>query len=223
MEKSASSTPFIHGNNALLKVFMDNLKQRIALKKGEQFLPQLQDTMICLIKSGRVKVALSNEEGEDKLMWFLNENCIISTFSKCFHQEIVALEATEVLLIDKAVFFDFIRSDQQYLDIFLNQIYRKYEYCIDSLLIQSKINSKMKVYTLLQQLGKLYGTVQPDNSQYIKSFLTRNKMSSITGVHRSNIIKYLTELEHLDIIEKNGKVIIIKKPQLLEELIASEN
>ncbi|MBP1762284.1 MAG: putative transcriptional regulator, Crp/Fnr family [Firmicutes bacterium] len=222
MEKSASSTPFIHGNNALLKVFMENLKQSIMLKKGEQFLPQLYDTMICLIKKGRVKVALSNEEGEDKLMWFLNENCIISTFSKCFFQEIVALEATEVLLIDKVVFFDFIRSDQQYLDIFLNQIYRRYEYCIDSLLIQNKINSKMKVYTLLQQLGKLYGTVQPDNSQYIKSFLTRNEMSSITGVHRSNIIKYLTELERLDVIEKSGKVIIIKKPQLLDELIKAE-
>lgn len=222
MEKSASSTPFIHGNQALLKVFTDNLKHCVVLKKGEQFLPQLYDTMICLIKKGRVKVALSNEEGEDKLMWFLNENCIISTFSKCFYQEIAALEVTEVLLIDKAVFFDFIRSDQQYLDIFLNQIYRRYEYCIDSLLIQNKINSKMKVYTLLQQLGKLYGTVQPDNSQYIKSFLTRNEMSSITGVHRSNIIKYLTELEHLDVIEKSGKVIIIKKPQLLDELIKAE-
>ena len=75
---------------------------------------------------------------------------------------------------------------------------------------------------MLQQLGKLYGTVQPDNSQYIKSFLTRNEMSSITGVHRSNIIKYLTELERLDVIEKSGKVIIIKKPQLLDELIKAE-
>jgi len=222
MEKHTKSTPFLHGNKVLLKIFMDNLKHSITLKKGEPFLPQLHDAMIGFIKKGRVKVDLSNEEGEDKLMWFLNENCIISTFSKCFYQEMVALEATEVLLIDKTVFFDFIRTDQQYLDIFLNQIYRRYEYCIDSLLIQNKINSKIKVYTLIQQLGKLYGTVQADNSRLIENFLTRKEMSSITGVHRSNIIKYLTELEHLDIIEKKGKFIIIKQPQLLDELINAE-
>ena len=219
METSAQNSPFIHGNILLLGFFTEKLQRRILLTKGDLFYPQTIDTTVGFIRKGRLKVSLSNEDGDDRLMWFLNENCIISCFRKCFHQEAVALEDTEILIIRKDDFFDAIRSDSKYLEFFLDQLYLKYTYCIETLLIQDKINSKMKIYTLLQQLGKLYGTVQTDNSIHIKNFLTRKDMSSITGIHRSNIIKYISELEHLDIIEKGNHLIIIKQPQLLDKLI----
>lgn len=224
MESFTRKGPFIYGNEeAFLQIFMENLQQSILLEKGEIFLPYNNETMIGFIKKGVLKVSLANEEGEERLMWFLEENCIISTFSNSFSQKTIALKQTEILLMDKEIFFDGILTNRRYLELFMNQIYQKYEYCIDNLLVQDKKTSKMKVYTLIQQLGKSDGTIQPDKSIYVKNFLTRSDMSSITGVHRSNIIKYITELEQIGIINKQKKAIVIKQPQLLNMLIQTED
>jgi len=48
-------------------------------------------------------------------------------------------------------------------------------------------------------------------------------MASITGVHRSNIIKYITELERMGIISKQKNAVIIKEPLLLDKLIELED
>ncbi|MEL7566572.1 MAG: Crp/Fnr family transcriptional regulator [Dehalobacterium sp.] len=224
MESFTRKGPFIYSHEeTFLPIFTDNLHQCILLRKGEIFLPYINETMIGYIKKGILKVTLSNDEGEERLMWFLEENCIISTFSKLFSQKTIALKPTEILLMNRERFFDIISTNRRFFDLFISQIYQKYEYCIDNLLVQDKKTSKIKVYTLLQQLGKLYGTIQPDKSIYVKNFLTRSEMSSITGVHRSNIIKYITELEQMGIIDKEKKAIVIKQPQLLDTLIQTND
>ncbi|WP_207649522.1 Crp/Fnr family transcriptional regulator [Desulfitobacterium chlororespirans] len=168
---------------------------------------------------GRLKIGLSNEEGENRLMWFLNQGCVISCFRDLFYQEAVATERTEIVFIKKEFFFRFIRSNQDNLDFFLDQLYKKYQYCINILLTEHKSTSKVRVYKLIHQLGKNYGQIQSDQSILVKNFLTRMDMASITGVHRSNIIKYLSELENMAIIKKEKQFIIIKQPQTLEKLI----
>jgi len=121
-------------------------------------------------------------------------------------------------MMNKDVFIESMLSDRSYFDLFLEQLYIKMQYFTDTLLMQEKNTSKIKIYTLLQQLGKSYGVVQSDKSIYIKNFLTRTDMASITGVHRSNVIRYIGELEKMDIIRKEKKDIIIKQPQMLEHL-----
>lgn len=223
MEKGiCDNTPFINPNMSILDYFTEHSKSNVTLKKGGLFFPQSFDSMVGLLKEGRLKIELSNEEGENRLMWFLEKGCIIACFNKTFYQEAIALEKTEILLITKDTFFKLLHTNQEYLEFFIDQLYKKYTYCINSLITEGKDISKVRVYKLIQQLGKNYGIIQSDNSIHVQNFLTRKDMASITGVHRSNIIKYLTELEHLDIIKKEKQFIIIKQPQLLEELINTE-
>lgn len=213
--------PFILPNKSILDYFVKNSKRNILLLKSQSYCPKTFETMVGLIKDGRLKIELSNEEGETRLMWFLEKGCILSCFTKNFYQKATALETTEILLISKDDFFKLVKSDQDYFDFFLNQIYKKFEYCADSLIMQGKEISQVRVYKLIQELGKLYGKIQSDDSIYIKNFCTKNDLASIVGIHRSNFTKYLSDLEHMDIIKKEKHCIIIKQPKLLEELINS--
>jgi len=221
-ERFSKANPFIQGNKTISKLFTENAHHCILLQKGAGFCPDTNDPMIGYIKRGILKLSIANEDGEEKLIWFLDENSVISSFRKCFYKEAVAIKPTEILIIKKDIFIDFMMKDRQCLDYYLEQLYTKIEYCMDILLIQDKKSSKSKVYTLLQQLAKAYGTILTDNGVYIKKILTGTEMSSITGVHRSNIARYISELEHMNIVKREKNSIILRKPQLLDKLIEAE-
>ncbi|MBP2639198.1 MAG: hypothetical protein H6Q66_149 [Firmicutes bacterium] len=218
----SKANPFIRGNKAIAKVFTENAHHHVLLQKGAGFCPDTNDPMIGYITRGILKISIANADGEEKLIWFLDENSVISSFRKCFYKEAVAIKPTEILIIKKDIFIDFMMKDRQCLDYYLEQLYTKIEYCMDTLLIQDKKSSKSKVYTLLQQLAKAYGTNLTDNEVYIKKILTGTEMSSITGVHRSNIARYISELEHMNIVKREKNSIILRKPQLLDKLIEAE-
>lgn len=218
------NNPFLGKENrkAFLPIFTDYSEKTINLHKGEKFFPYFCINMIGFISKGLLKVSMSNEDGEERLMWFLEKNCILNCNSK-FLQTTTALEPTEIILLDKEILFDKILANKELFYLFLDQLYQKFEYSLQQVLTENKKSSKVKLYTLIQQLAKIHGTVQPDKSIFCKTVITRRDMASITGVHRSNIIKYITELERMGIICKQKNAIIIKEPLLLDKLIELED
>ena len=84
-------------------------------------------------------------------------------------------------------------------------------------------NAKFKVYSFLLHLACRYGTPPPDAQPgvIIENILSRRDISSITGVHRTNIIKFLADLERLELIERLPSAIHIKDLPALEQLVRS--
>ncbi|MBP2641424.1 MAG: transcriptional regulator, Crp/Fnr family [Firmicutes bacterium] len=211
--------PFMQANKTLLKIFKEKPLKRITLPKGGVLMPDDNQSLIGYIEEGMLKITIVSEEGKERLLWVLGDNSLVVFFQNRIYKETVALKETKIIMMDKNTFIESMLTDRSYFDLFLEQLYSKMQYCTDTLLMQDKNTSKIKIYTLLQQLGKSYGVVRADQSIFIKNFLTRTDMASITGVHRSNIIRYIGELEKMDIIKKEKKDIIIKQPQMLEQLI----
>lgn len=212
--------PFITANRALLDLFQKKPLKHVVLQKGEVLYPDNNQSLIGYVVEGILKIVVLDEEGDEKVLWFLGEGSLIVCFPQnTVYREAVAAKTTKIIMMDKDDFLDAMLADRMYFDFFLEQNYIKMQYFTDSFLSYEKNTSKIKIYTLLQQLGKSYGSMQLDGSVYIRNFLSRSDMASITGIHRSNIIRYIGELEKMNIIRKEKKDIIILQPQRLEQLI----
>jgi len=212
--------PFINGEGIKLQKFFENqCAKKVIFKKGESV--KLYSDMYALVNKGLIKIYMTNFSGNEKLMWFLKEltlipNHLLYTFDK----RIVAEENSEVLYVEKEQFLNFILSSQNNLDIILQQFYKRYALCIQEILNESSYSSKTKVYKFIIQLVEILGKKDEQGQIIIENLPSRKDIASIVGTHRSNVTRYITELEKLAILEKRKGAIIVKDLDGLKKMIA---
>lgn len=214
--------PFMSGDSLWKDVFKELPYEIVLLNKGDIYYPDQYESQIALLTHGLMKVFLSDAYGEERFMWIIEPFSLIQwNHYHNFSHSLIAIEGISLYLVDKTLFMDKVRLSSNLLDAYIYHIYQKYTYCVEKLIVTDTHNSQFKVYSFLLHLAYRYGTEQQSGGIIIENIITRQDISSITGVHRVNIIKYLRQLEDLNIIEKDRKRIYIKNIAALENLIKS--
>lgn len=214
--------PFMSGDSLWKEVFEEFPYETLLLNKGDIYRPDEHENQIALLVTGLMKVFLSDAYGEERFMWIIEPFSLIQwNHYHNFSHSLIAIEHTSLYLVDKNLFTAKVRLSANLFDAYIHSIYQKYTYCVEKLIVTDIHNSQFKVYSFLLHLAYRYGTEQKSGEIIIENIITRQDISSITGVHRVNIIKYLHQLEDLKIIEKDRKRIHIKNVTALENLIKS--
>ena len=214
--------PFMSGNSIWEKFFLEWPHQTIILNKGDIYFPDEHKDYVAVITEGLLKVFLSDSYGEERFMWLVEPYSLIHWNDRDdFTHNLVAIKKTKLYLMKRQIFMNQVRSSSILFEEYIKSIYQKYTYCIEKLIVSDTHNSQFKVYSFLLHLASRYGTTPNNGGIKIENIITRQDISSITGVHRVNIIKYLGQLEELNIIEKDRKSIYIKDVHALQQLIES--
>lgn len=214
--------PFMSGDSLWEDIFAELSYEPLLLKKGTIYHPDEHEQQIALLTKGLMKVFLSDAYGEERFMWIIEPYSLIQwNAHHNFSHELIAIQPTTLYLTNRTAFLDKVRSSADLFDAYIRNIYLKYTYCIEKLIVTDVHNSQFKVYSFLLHLAYRYGKTQASGEIIVENILTRQDISSITGVHRVNIIKYLSHLEELDIIRKNRSYICIQDISALEQLVRS--
>jgi CRP-like cAMP-binding protein len=129
-----------------------------------------------------------------------------------FPVNVIAVQDTELLMIEKSDFLKLLKENEQLLTNFLDMISNRSQFLSDKIkfLNFKTIKSKLAQYILeLAMNGKK--EIRLDRSQ--------NDLADYFGVARPSVGRALGELEELGLIETNGKNIKVLKQQELAELI----
>lgn len=214
--------PFMAGDGIWEDFFLKSPHQTLFLNKGDIYYPNKYKNYVAVVADGLLKVFLSDAYGEERFMWIIEPWSLIQWREHHnFSHSLVAIKRTKLYLMERQQFMVQIRSSETLFEEYIRSIYQKYTYCVEKLIVTDTHNSQFKVYSFLLHLAHRYGIKQSEGGIKIENIITRQDISSITGVHRVNIIKYLTHLEELNIIEKDRKSIYIKDIPALKQLVDS--
>ena len=215
--------PFMQGNALWRPVFSSLPHDVLFLKKGTVYWPIEHPDKVALLDKGLLKVFIADASGEERFMWIVEQNTLIHYNNHEFTHSLAAIQDSKLLLADRQLFTTAVRQDDALFEAYIQSIYQKYIYCIEKLVVNDVHNAKFKVYSFLLHLAYRYGTPPPAGRSgvIIENILSRRDISSITGAHRTNIIKFLADLEKLELIERLPSAIYIKDLPALEQLVRS--
>ena len=103
----------------------------------------------------------------------------------------------------------------------MEQYQKRQLLCIQGQLKEIEESSGIKVLKFLYQSAALYGKKTADGV-LIENLPSRSDIASHIGVHRSNVTRYISNLEKEGVFEKIGKMLLVKDMQRLQELLEEE-
>ncbi len=199
------------------------LKHRIKkVKKGTVLYPDdLEDTILCIIK-GKLKFVIGNDIGEEKIVHYIDEKSFCAPFLPevvdVLSVRLIAEEDSELAYYNKIEMFDYVNSNKGMFEKFLKDLGKRQAVMYCNVLDILYETSRNRVYCLIYQMA-LNNKKEDGVNIQIDNFPSKSDISLITGVHRSNVYKYITDLENKGIIEKVKHSILVKDIRELEILI----
>ena len=214
--------PYISCNQEELALcFKNHYYRKDCFQKGNEVKVPSKDSIGYIMK-GQLKVYMINDLGDERLMWFLEEKNILSSFlTDIFAKRVVAQTDCEIYYMNIVYYNDYILQSPKHLQDYTNTIFSRYGLLVQQLINAESENAKSKVYKFIYQLAYRYGKHLSNGEVKIENFPSRNDISSITGVHRSNVTRYITELEKIGIAKKNKLQLSITDLDSLNDIITS--
>lgn len=191
-------------------------------KKGEILFLE-GDTMqtVYLIKQGKVKLSITNKDGNEKTVGYLGNNSIVGT-SSLFNDAKYMFNAT---VISKSNLFKFDR-DQFIQKVLKNDVLTQQILKIMSMRIRmltahvldlSFHHSFHRLAKVLIEVSDTYGKPLPDGSIFIDFKITQREFSEIIGTTLVTVSNHLKKLIELGIIQKQQQhYIILDMPALID-------
>ena len=223
MDEFTGELPFVQEDIDRFRQYcLQNAYRREHLKRGE-VLPTPESTSCCFLHKGRLKVFIGTDSGSERLMWFLESGNIIPEGSgETFSKRLVADTDTEVLYITEKAIYDFARQGEEEVAILLRHYKKRYILLLQSILQEHEESSRTRVYRFIYQVAHNYGKESP-NGLLVEKLPSRSDIGALLGIHRSNVTRYLSDLEKQGIVTKQKKSLIIHDIKALKELIKQEN
>ncbi|WP_243710156.1 Crp/Fnr family transcriptional regulator [Macrococcoides caseolyticum] len=196
---------------------------------ANQYIFQAEDPIdsIYVIKSGNVVIHRVLEDGKEFNLKLLGRRNLFGVNTLFCGNKKHALFAktktkTTVYKMDLATFESAILNDEvlnyEWL-LFIQNENEKQEYKLRDLYTLGK---KGAVYSTLIRLTNTYG-VETEEGTKLNIDLTNNELANFGGTTREGVNRIISELKQNDIIETNGKKIIIKDLDYLKDEINCEN
>jgi len=195
-----------------------SIKKR-AYKKG-YCITSFDEGTVGFLAKGSLKIYMSDENGNERLMWVLKEKSTLYTILiDNFTKKIIVADDCEILYITMDQYSNYLLQSKDHLSKHM-QVHRyRYALCVQRCLASNSQSSRSKVYNLIYQLALKYGEPQKNGSIILNDMPSRSDISSITGVHRSNVTVYISDLVKLGILRqgKSKSSVIIQNINFLEE------
>ena len=155
-------------------------------------------------------------------MWFLESGNLLPTGSgRNFCKRIVADTDSELLYVTYDDIYQFVLQSKENFFSIVEQYQKRQLLCIQGQLKEIEESSGIKVLKFLYQSAALYGKKTADGV-LIENLPSRSDIASHIGVHRSNVTRYISNLEKEGVFEKIGKMLLVKDMQRLQELLEEE-
>jgi DNA-binding response OmpR family regulator/predicted DNA-binding protein (UPF0251 family) len=187
--------------------------------KQDIFLDGDQIQHLYYLKKGRVKVYKTNHEGKEFITSvlkdgeFLNINMLIQEDQ--FTSSASAVEASDIVKISKNDFMNLLQSNREITLQFIKILSQNVEEKENQLLSFAYDSVRKKTAETILKLAKKLGHEQKEN---IKIKITRDDLANLAGTATETVIRCLSEFKSMDLIEIQGREIIIKDMDALENL-----
>ena len=214
--------PYIQDSDDELRKFCNQQAvSRVVIRKGQE-VPPSEPNCTGFLDKGRVKIYMSSDIGEERLMWFLLEGSLMPFGNdKFFMKRAVADENSEIVYVTIDDVYAFTLQSKEHLHSMMEQHDSRYNLCLQTILERQAESSRLKLYHFLLNMTQLYGQ-ETEAGVLLASMPSRNDIASFLGIHRSNVTRYLSDLEQEGILIKINKGILLKDGERLEELIEAE-
>jgi CRP-like cAMP-binding protein len=181
-----------------------------------------QGSSLFILKSGRVKVTLTDRHGKEVILRvllpgeFFGEMALLDGDPRS--ATVTAIERSQVFILERASFLQLIQQDPQWSLKMLATLSRRLRKANEKIGAAMFSDAYGKVSRVLLDLIPEGGMTSP-NGIWVDLKLTRQELAAMAGVTRETFIRILKELEKAGSIRVEGKqVVILKQDDLSREI-----
>lgn len=203
----------------------DSLKngEHRGYKKGEVlFLEGMKMENIFLIKKGRVKISINNENGDEKTVGYLGNNSIVGT-SSLFNNAQYMFNATVVtdsslLRFDKEEFIKEVMNNEKVMLQVFKIMSMRIRILTNHALDLSFNHSFKRLSSALLDISNTYGIDRKDGTIFIDFKITQRELGELIGTTWVTVSNHLKKLTQLGVIKKSKQNYIITNLEALERI-----
>jgi CRP-like cAMP-binding protein len=214
----ARSAIFAGLPEAALEQLAGTMQRRPYKRRQTIFHQHDPGSALYLIESGRVKVVLETEEGEELLLRVLGAGEIFGELALLDAQprsaSVVALEDTVTHVLERDAFLAFLREQPEAsLHCFrsLAALIRRLTEQVEDLAV---LDVPRRLARKLLELAAAYGR-EDARGTLIDLRLTQSELASMIGTSRVSVNQCLASLEDRGIITRDGQRIVLRRPEAL--------
>ena len=202
----------------LLKI--SDCKTSHIIKKGEVIFEEGENVNgIYCIKDGICKLTKLSANGKDHIVKLVTKGELLGQRSMISDEAVnlsaVALEDMEVCFIPKTEVMGFFDKNNQFSMSVMKSICGDLKDADDHMVNLAQKTVKERLAETLLYLSDTFGK-NDDNS--LKVQLSRDELASMIGTATESCIRLLSDFKKLDLIELNGKKIILKDINKLKKI-----
>lgn len=202
----------------LLKI--SDCKTSIIVKKGDVIFEEGENVNgIYCIKDGICKLTKLSANGKDHIVKLVSKGELLGQRSMISDEPVnlsaVALEDMEVCFIPKTEVMGFFDKNNQFSMNVMRSICGDLKDADDHMVNLAQKTVKERLAETLLYLSDTFGKNE-DNS--LKVQLSRDELASMIGTATESCIRLLSDFKKLDLIELNGKKIILKDINKLKKM-----
>ena len=208
----------------------DELAANISKQKGCNYYKRGQDLFhegsrvigIHCIFEGKIKLTKMGTDGREQIVRIASSGDILGYNAMLSNQQYnlsaQALDDATVCFLPQSVFSDLLNSNQQF-PVRMMQLMAKDAHDMQERLtnwMQKSVRERLAEVLLL--LHNKYN--DPERPGFVDVRLSREEMANLVGTATESVIRYLSELKSEEVIELQGKTIIIINRQKLLKIAA---
>jgi CRP/FNR family cyclic AMP-dependent transcriptional regulator len=213
-------------NTSLFGALPEDATQRLAEKavrrsygRGEiLFREDDHGDALCVVVSGLVKVYRTSPDGDEMLLVTLGPAAVFGELPMVDgglrSASAAAVEATTVLMINRAALLDLLRTSPELVDGLLRSMGSMVRRLTDQAADLVFLDLHGRVAKLLLRLAEERGSAGTDG-QAMDLQMTQSDLANMVGGSRQSVNQVLNSFERLGYVELDGRKIVIRKPDLL--------
>ncbi|MBN1827558.1 MAG: Crp/Fnr family transcriptional regulator [Deltaproteobacteria bacterium] len=195
--------------------------RRRMLKKGEVlFRKGDEGSSLFIVKRGTVKIVLPTEMGDEVTPAILTGGDVFGEMALLDGMprsaDAVALEDTELLVLGRKNFLDFLRSSEQSIQAVLSYLTMRLRKTDDLLEDACFLTVSIRLAKRLVELARNCGTTEEGRIK-IDLHLTQKDLAAMVGATRESVNKEISVLRRKGVIRTSGKTIEIIDLKTLEK------
>lgn len=201
------------------KLLLDNKPVKRFRKKSMVYSESDSANTLYYLRSGKLKIYKSNELGKDYIIDLLKEGDFFgytALLEDTEHREsVMAIESSEVVLVPKQDFFQYLYSDKLLSMKFIKLLSSHLTEAEDKL-IKLAYNSARK--RVSEALIFVCGKFNSEQVNEISFAFNRENLSSLAGISPESVSRHLTDFREEGLVENNVGMIVIKDIRKLQNL-----
>ena len=170
---------------------------------------------------GQAKLFISNEAGIERLLYYVEEKNSCACGYPNITMTLETAGECEIYYVNMRQLMETLIYQEHLFDQFWASTHRRLGSMAERILDIGGCSNKGKICKLLYNLAQ-ESTITEDGCIVIKRLPSRNDIAFFVGTYKTNVVKCLSNLEREQIIERDGKRLLIKDMDALAAIIAEE-